>query len=269
MSKVAIIATGDELLNGITADTNSAWLVRRLVAIGATVTRIVTVPDDHEQIIRELKEAVEYGNDLIITMGGLGPTFDDQTLDAVAEFAGVQMETREEALVTIGAHYEGMHDSGMTSTPEITPERAQMAWVPEGCILLNQTVGAAPGVLMKGVNGSNSAICSLPGVPPEMKEIFGTSLRPHLAEIINPDMFNETTFITDAFDESELAGPLAEFKKGNPDLYVKSRGSSGTVLVTIGIRDAQVEDPSACILHASADLEDALHRVGILIAGKI
>src|SRR5205823_4947484 len=92
MLRVIIIAIGNELLIGETLDTNTNWLCRQLTGLGAHVERAVILPDQMDQICDEIKRWCEFGIDLLITTGGLGPTDDDLTLAAVAKALNLPLE---------------------------------------------------------------------------------------------------------------------------------------------------------------------------------
>lgn len=153
---MAVVTVGDELLAGDTTNTNATWLCQQLSDRGVTVRRVIVVPDEVDEIAREVNEArAEY--DAVIVTGGLGPTHDDVTMDAVAAAVGRQTEQHEAVL-------EWLEEHGGYSRSDLTEGTALL---PVGAEILHNEVGVAPGCVVE-------SIYVLPGVPEEMKAMFGT-----------------------------------------------------------------------------------------------
>jgi molybdenum cofactor synthesis domain-containing protein len=149
---VTIICIGDELLTGDVDDINSTWLARQLAETGAILKRIVTIPDDIDVIVSEIKQAK---TDKVIITGGLGPTHDDITRFAVAKAAGVGLYREPEA-VKIVEKKRG----------KLAPAAYVMVDIPKNAMVIDNPVGAAPGFIVDG------RIYVFPGVPAEMKAMF-------------------------------------------------------------------------------------------------
>ncbi len=164
-----IITIGDELISGNTIDKNSAYIAQKLFERGCVVTRITSVGDDVELIRQAILESLARGPDILIISGGLGPTHDDVTMYAVSLAVGRPLKLSEEALKWVKEKYEELYKKGFVDTPEINESRKKMAYVPEGCVLIRNEVGAAPGVL---INHGKTKIFVLPGMPSEMKVMF-------------------------------------------------------------------------------------------------
>ena len=162
----AIVTVGDELLLGRTVDTNAAWLGRELAALGIPVARRATVGDEAEAIRRAVSDALDAA-ELVIVTGGLGPTPDDITRDVVAELLGLPLEVDEEVLEAIRVRFR---ERGIEELPG--PNR-RVAEVPRGARKLTNPVGTAPGLAM---DRDGRLVVLLPGVPREMKGIFGADL---------------------------------------------------------------------------------------------
>jgi len=212
-----IISIGNELLNGRTLNTNAHWLSSRITSLGGFVRRITVVRDELEEISSAVKEALNRGSDWIITSGGLGPTFDDLTLEGVAKALGLELELNEEALKMIAERYREMEREGALKA-ELTPHRLKMATLPRGSSPLRNPVGTAPGVLIR-VNGSY-VVC-LPGVPSEMKAIFDEELAPLIESKIKRAFraFRRARLVGVA--ESDLA-PLIDEVRKRFGVYIKS-----------------------------------------------
>ena len=154
--RVALVTVGDELLAGDTVNTNAAWLGGRLTDRGATVERVTVVPDEEADIARVVNEyRAEY--DAVVVTGGLGPTHDDVTMDAVAAAFGRELERSEAALEYLEEH-GGYSRQDLTEGTADIPRRARM---------LPNVEGVAPGCVLESVY-------VLPGVPGEMKAMFET-----------------------------------------------------------------------------------------------
>jgi len=165
-----ILSIGNELLNGHTVDTNSAWLSGRLLEKGIAVRGVWLVPDELDRIVQSLEQAAEWG-DIILVTGGLGPTDDDITRQGVAGYLGVPLEFRQELLDRIQALFT------LRGWPMAEKNRSQ-AFVPQGADVLNNPVGTAPGFWCQR---GHLSIAVLPGVPSEMKHMFDTQILPRLA----------------------------------------------------------------------------------------
>ena len=166
-----ILTIGDELLIGQTIDTNSAWIGAELTRIGVEVIERLSIRDDHHQIIEALDELTSKVDVVLIT-GGLGPTKDDITKKAIADFLGLEMEFSENTWVKIQAFFEQL---GRKATEA---HRIQ-CYMPERVLLLANEMGTAPGMLF---HYEDSKIISMPGVPYEMKYIMSNSVLPILVE---------------------------------------------------------------------------------------
>ncbi|HEX16633.1 MAG: competence/damage-inducible protein A [Deltaproteobacteria bacterium] len=247
MSKrVEIIAIGREILRGQTLDTNSHWLARRVTALGAQVGRI-SVPDDEVgAIAREIRRALEDGAEVVITTGGMGPTFDDKTLEGVAQAFGLTLELNPWALEFVRKRYREFYEQGFVDSPDLTPEREKMARLPRGAVPLSNPVGAAPGVMLQ-VQGAT--VFCLPGVPREMRPQFEEEVLPRLRDILGAGVYLEEEVETGLKDESVLAQVVERVMKAVPGVYLKSKPTRfgrdvrlKVVLSAAGTREAEVKE---------------------------
>ena len=169
MVSIELITVGDELLIGQVIDTNSAWIGRELGRIGAQVDRIVSVHDSAEDIREAVRTALGRA-DVVVMTGGLGPTKDDITKKTLADLLTGGRMRRDEAVFE---HVRRMTaERGMV----FNELNQAQALVPEGCTVLPNRVGTAPGMLFVGpagaAFGAEKLLFSLPGVPFEMKELI-------------------------------------------------------------------------------------------------
>lgn len=209
--KAWIITVGNEILIGRIINTNASWLAKRLTLLGFQVDRIITVPDRIDDIAEEVGRGVARAR-LVITTGGLGPTYDDVTLEGVARAIGRRLVLNEEARKMVEEFY---YSRGLP----LTEERLKMARLPEGAKPIPNPVGAAPGSLVevKGV-----IVASLPGVPREMEEMFIRYLEPELKRIAPPTSIVECSVKIEGVPESSLAPYIKKASKLSERVYLKS-----------------------------------------------
>ncbi|WP_418286158.1 competence/damage-inducible protein A [Halorubrum sp. DTA46] len=190
---VAIVTVGDELLVGDTENTNATWLCARLADRGVPVRRVTVVPDEVAEIARVVNEYhAEY--DAVIVTGGLGPTHDDVTMEAVAAAFGRECVQNEEAAAWLADHGY--------SADDLTAETTHL---PAGCRPLSNEAGVAPGAVVESVY-------VLPGVPTEMKAMFesivdefdGTPTHTVTVDVDEPEsaLLDRFTELQEAFDVS-------------------------------------------------------------------
>lgn len=249
MVTAEIVSIGNEILIGKTLNTNAQWLAKRMTSIGLEIRRITTVGDDLEEISSIIREALKRKPRFIITTGGLGPTFDDKTLEGIAKALEIKLETNEEALKMVEAKYEQYVKEGSMERAELTPHRVKMATLPEGAKPLPNPVGTAPGVL---IEVKDTVIIALPGVPQEMKAIFEESILPLLRKESKNLIFYEAELEVRGIVESEIAPLIDEVMHDNPYVYIKSHPRGG-------------ERVSKIILHFSTTASEsttAQNRVG-------
>ncbi len=171
--RIECIAIGTELLTTRRLDTNSVWLGERLASLGLAFHRKTAVGDSHEDLAALFREALTR-SDLIVTTGGLGPTFDDFTKECFAEVLGVELredlQSREDMLAFYAAR------------KRVPPEsNFKQALLPEGAEALRNPVGTAPGVWWQDPKGHPGVrIVMLPGVPREMKRMWEEQVEPRL-----------------------------------------------------------------------------------------
>jgi nicotinamide-nucleotide amidase len=161
---------GTELLLGQINDTNSAWIGARLAESGIDSLWQTKVGDNHDRIVEALRTALRRSDAVVIT-GGLGPTQDDITREALAEVMGVELRRDEEVLDRI----RGMFSGRGRSMPE---SNARQADVPEGATIIEQRRGTAPGLICPV--GEGKVAYAVPGVPHEMAEMLERAVLPDL-----------------------------------------------------------------------------------------
>jgi nicotinamide-nucleotide amidase len=191
--KVEIITIGDELLWGQTADSNAAFLGRRLVEMGLTPEWVTTVGDDPQAIRQALTLALKRSGLILIT-GGLGSTGDDVTRRAVSQALGRHLVLEEGVLEDIRARLERLGQ-------KMTVGHQSLALLPQGAKVLNNPQGLASGLMLKA---DQTLIFILPGVPREMRAIFEEAVRPSLREISTEGGIRQRRLRTVGIAESAL-----------------------------------------------------------------
>jgi len=169
MPSAEIITIGTEILLGEIVDTNTRYIARTLRGMGVDLYRTVTIGDNVERIAEAIHNSMNRA-EIVITTGGLGPTVDDPTREAVARAAGVELEFREdlwEQVVAVISRY-GRKPS---------ENQKRQAYVPKGALAVPNPVGTAPCFI---VETGRNAVVSLPGVPNEMEHILHESIIPYL-----------------------------------------------------------------------------------------
>lgn len=219
VAQVEIICIGNELLIGKILNTNAQWLAKKITCLGLSVRRITVVGDYLDEIASAIRETIQRKPAFIITTGGLGPTFDDKTLEGVAKALNVDLEVNAEALEMVKKRYMKYVAEGRMEKFEMTPVRVKMATLPRGAKPLPNPVGTAPGVLIKH---KGIKLVMLPGVPQEMMAIFENSVEPLLREIAGNLTFYEASLEVKGVPESELAPVIEQVMKDNPYVYIKS-----------------------------------------------
>jgi len=221
-NQIEIICIGNELLIGKVVNTNAQWLAKRITTLGLKVNRMTVVGDSVEEISVAIQEAVQRKPKIIITTGGLGPTFDDKTLEGVAKALNRPIEVNPQALKMVKEKYQKYAEEGRIGKIELTPPRVKMAKLPVESEPLPNRVGTAPGVITKF---RDVTIIALPGVPSEMMAIFDESVEPLLKRAAGNVTFYETSVKVDGIMESDMAPLIDRVMHDNPYVYVKSHPS--------------------------------------------
>jgi nicotinamide-nucleotide amidase len=233
---VEIFSIGTELVMGRIHDTNSFWLAQELVALGAYMRRITIVLDDLDMLLEAFEHAIARHTTVVLTTGGLGPTPDDLTVQALSTLIGVQPVVHEP---TLDAYVQRRHLSGRG---ELTPALLRMATVPDGAQVYQNPAGWAPCI---AVTKAATTFFALPGPPPEMQAVFTMYLIP----------FFTTTYPAHAASlrvavnmyESELAPLFAQVRARYPSTYLKG-------YIALGGRDTPTGLPVDIIARSAADV---------------
>ena len=262
--RIEIVAVGTELLLGQIADTNSAWLGEHLAAAGIGSHFHQAVGDNHQRMVLAFRTALAR-SDGIIVCGGLGPTHDDITRDAIAEVMNVPLE-RDEKLV------ERISSMFTSRGREMPPSNLRQADVPKGATVIPQTKGTAPGLICPL---GHKVIYAVPGVPYEMSDMFDRGILPDLQRRMTEN--GESTGIiasrvlrTWGMSESGLADALAghigelDVPASNATIAFLASGIEG-IKVRVTVR---ADDPDAAAGLLDAE-ETEIRRILSDAAGDV
>lgn len=230
----AMLVIGDEILSGRTRDSNMHHLAMALTEHGLQLSEARVVADDHDSIVAAVN-ALRAGHDHVFTSGGIGPTHDDITADAIAAAFGVAITHRADAMALLGAHYDSR---GLP----FNEARQRMARIPDGAVLIDNPVSVAPGFTLGNVH-------VMAGVP----RIFEAMLAGVLSQIARGKPLLSRT-LRMMRGEGEIATTFAAFAAEHPDLQMgsypfNSDGVYGTNLVIRGT-DAGRLDAAIALLEA-------------------
>jgi molybdenum cofactor synthesis domain-containing protein len=210
---VEIIATGDELLYGRILDTNSNWLAQRVAEIGAKLRRITVIGDEPDLIGETLHEALKRDAHFIIFTGGLGPSEDDLTVESIGKALGKSTVIDPRGAEKIRQVYL---NRGLTDEPSLR-RGERMARILEDSSAIQNPVGFAVGMR---VEEAGKSICTLPGVPAEMKSMFDT----YVAELIRSR--STSVFLARTYNVTmvwkDFFTVYREMQVDYPDIYIKN-----------------------------------------------
>ncbi len=247
MPSAEIITIGTEILLGEIVDTNARHIARRLRDLGIDLFRKTTVGDNVQRIASVIQQAMERC-DIIITTGGLGPTIDDPTRQAVALALGVEMEYRPELWEQIQARFR-RYDRLPTEN------NRRQAYIPAGARPLENPVGTAPIFIM---DAGQQVIIALPGVPREMEYLLENAILPYLRERYDLTGIIKTRVLhTVGVGESIIDDLIGDLEKlSNPTVGLAAH--SGQVDVRIAAKAASEVEADALIAPVEVELRKFL-----------
>jgi len=218
MKNAVLITIGDEILSGNTVDTNSNFIATELKNIGIQVSQILTISDQIETIKNAIESAFKIG-DLIITTGGLGPTRDDKTKKAIAEFFNDEIALDETTFNHLKAYME------RRGRLEILERNREQAFVPTKSTVFQNHYGTAPCMMMEQ---DGKLLFSLPGVPYEVKPLIKDQIVPFLHERFSLNYITTRIVSVVGIPESILADMIEEWELALPSNLALSYLPVGT-----------------------------------------
>lgn len=240
----AMLVIGDEILSGRTRDANAHHLARTMTGIGVRLTEIRMIGDDHEEIAAAVN-ALRARVDHLFTSGGIGPTHDDITADAIAAAFGVPIDVRADALAILQDRYAKLGT-------EINAARLRMARIPEGAALIENPVSGAPGFTLGNVH----VMAGIPAIFEAMLE----SLRPGIQG--GPPVLSHS--FRCMAGEGDLAVPFGAVAAAFPDVAMGSYpfGGMGAMLVLRSSDRARLAEAADALRAALAPLGGADSETG-------
>lgn len=228
-----IIAIGDEILIGMTVDSNSAWMGNELTEIGIEVYQTTTISDKKNHILKVVDEAMQR-SELILVTGGLGPTSDDITKHTLSEYFNTGLVQDDKVLDNIR---ELLESRGL----QMNENNRKQAEVPENCKILPNKLGTAPGMWFEK-NGK--VLISMPGVPYEMKYIMENHVIPMVKKKFRRSNIKYRLVMTYGTFEARLAEILEDFEKQLPEnLSLAYLPGSGIIKLRLTARGEDEDKP--------------------------
>lgn len=248
-----LISIGTEILLGEITDTNSVYLARQLRDVGINVFYMTSVGDNRQRIADTIRTAMKRSN-LVITCGGLGPTVDDMTRQAIADATDRGLEFHQHLYDQIAERFKSFRAT-------MTENNRQQAYLPTGAIPLENPVGTAPSF---AVEHNGSIVISLPGVPRELKFLMTEKVLPLLRARYDLGVIKARVLHTAGVGESVLDDMIgrALLEAGNPTVGLAAH--NGQVDVRITAKADHVEDADAMIGGVELELRE---RIGKYIFG--
>lgn len=256
-----VIAIGDELTSGQRLDTNSKWLSERLGDLGIRVVYHTTVADDLAANIQVFQAAIERA-DVIVATGGLGPTADDLTRDAVASAAHTELELHQPSLEHIRSLF-ARRGSEM-------PERNKVqAYLPKGSNVVPNPHGSAPGIDFELPRPGRPAsrVFALPGVPAEMREMWTASVEPAIRRWLGADASVTCHRRVKCFGagESAIEAMLPDLVRRGRTPSVGITASQATITLRVTATDVSRD---ACLAQMEPTLQTIRECLGALVYGE-
>ncbi len=245
--RAEIITSGTELLLGDLVDTNAAYLSRQLRALGIDVHYRTTVGDNEQRTAEAISLAMRRA-DLVITTGGLGPTVDDVTRQAVARATGRPLVLHPELLAAIEARFRSFGY-------RMTANNVQQAYIPQGAVVIENPVGTAPCFAVETPTG---AVISLPGVPRELEYLMENAVIPYLRRRFGLHEVIKTRVLkTCAIGESAIDQQIADLMQSrNPTVGLNAHPGQTDVRITA--KAASEEEADRLLADMEAKIRERL-----------
>jgi nicotinamide-nucleotide amidase len=265
-----IICVGNELLIGKILNTNAQWLAKRATAVGIAVKRVTVVADEVEETATAVREALQRKPRFIITTGGLGPTFDDKTLESIAKALNRKLEVNAKALQMVKEKYEARARERGTGKVELTQPRIKMATIPEKTEPIHNPVGTAPAVR---ADLDGTILIALPGVPSEMEAIFEETIAPLFEQASGGNAFYEKSIYVNSMMESSLAPLIDIVMHDNLGVYVKShpkgREDKPHMEIHFSVKGKEAEKLEEQLQKAIVQLSSLIERSGGKVVNSV
>ena len=250
MPSAEIITIGTEILLGEIVDTNTRHIARALRELGIDLYRTVTIGDNLDRIAEAIRNSMQRA-EIVITTGGLGPTVDDPTREAVARAAGVGIEFREDLWLQVRstiARYGRLP----------TENQKRQAYIPQGSIAISNPVGTAPAFI---VETERNAVISLPGVPREMELLLHESVIPYLQKRFGVSQIIKVRLLhTSGMGEGVIDDKIGDLEKlSNPTVGLAAH--NGVVDIRLAAKAEKESQADQMIAVIETDIRARLGEV--------
>ena len=250
--RAEIVGVGTELLLGQIANTNARWMSERLAEIGVDVLYHQVVGDNLSRIVEVIELAASRA-DVVLVTGGLGPTQDDITRDAIAEVMGAPMVRHPEIEATLRERFAGF------GRGEMPRNNLRQADVPDGARYIAPQRGTAPGLIAELAVGAR--LYAVPGVPAEMVEMMEGTILPELVRLAGRGVVRSKVLRCTGIGESRVAELVADLFEGSSNPSVAYLASAGEVKVRLTAKAETDEGAAALIEPMAAEVRRRLGDV--------
>lgn len=234
-----ILCIGTEILMGDIVNTNAAYIAKELAGLGINVYH-QSVVGDNPQRLREALELAFSRADIVITTGGLGPTYDDLSKETIAAFFGRELVMDQESLHRIECHF-------LRQNRPMTENNKKQAMMPQGCIIFPNNNGTAPGCAIEGTGEQQGKTAiMMPGPPREMKPMFEESVKPFLLKDSDTRLVSHTMHFF-GIGESMLESLLRDLMEHSLNPTVAPYAKTGEVQLRVTARVQNGEDAEALL----------------------
>ena len=246
-----ILCVGTELLLGDVVNTNAAYIAKNLAGMGVHVYYQSVVGDNPQRLKLALETAFAHA-DCVITTGGLGPTKDDLTKETACAAIGVKLELHQPS-------YEHLAEILKQSGRQMTESQKKQAYLPEGCTVLHNAKGTAPGF---AITKDNKTLIMLPGPPREMTAMFESGVRPYLTKGETKELYSRRVRVME-IGESDCADALSDLLDGqNPTVATYAKDVETEIRIT-----ASAEDEADAERILSPVVDEVCRRMGDYVYG--
>jgi nicotinamide-nucleotide amidase len=253
--KAEIVAIGSELLLGQLVDTNSSYIAKRLAENGIELVQTTTVGDDLQRMKEVIKDAINR-SEIVITTGGIGPTEDDLTREAIAEVFQRPLTFQPHLMEQIEALFK---KRGF----RMAENNRKQAFIPEDSTPIENPKGTAPGFIVEHSTGS---ILSIPGVPSEMEYLTENTVIPYIRKrfSLKQQIIQYRVLRTCGLGESAIGLQIEDLMKGGTNPSVGTLASIGDIRIRITAKAESPEEAQSLIQKMEREIRG---RLGVLIYG--
>ena len=253
--RAALLSVGSELLLGDLTDTNATWLSQRLRELGVSVVHHLAVGDELDELVASLQWLAER-TEVVVVGGGLGPTSDDLTREAVAAAAGVELEHQEHLAEALRQRFERMNRT-------MASQNLKQVQIPAGADVF-AAVGTAPAFGITLSRPSPTRVYALPGVPWEMRELFHRDVGPEIQAIAGPRATLTRVLHVVGRGESDVAAEVEPIVADRDEVTLSFLAKSHEIQVRLTVT---ARDPEAARSVSQPVVDEVLDALGSSVAG--